>query len=92
MTATSRAKHSFALRKPGNSAQTYFSLPFAPPPSAGRKIRLARETTHNTHVYIHACVHTHAHRPDCKKKVYVRLAPDYDALDVANKVSLCFIL
>ena len=26
-------------------------------------------------------------RPDCKKKAYVRLAPDFDALDVANKVS-----
>lgn len=25
-------------------------------------------------------------RPDGKKKAYVRLAPDYDALDVANKV------
>lgn len=30
-------------------------------------------------------------RPDGEKKAYVRLAPDYDALDVANKVSfLCF--
>ena len=29
---------------------------------------------------------THTCRPDCKKKAYVRLAPDYDALDVANKV------
>ena len=31
-------------------------------------------------------------RPDGQKKAYVRLAPDYDALDVANKVcdkSLC---
>ena len=27
-------------------------------------------------------------RPDGLKKAYVRLAPDYDALDVANKVSL----
>ena len=27
-------------------------------------------------------------RPDGEKKAYVRLAPDYDALDVANKVSL----
>ena len=26
-------------------------------------------------------------RPDGLKKAYVRLAPDYDALDVANKVS-----
>lgn len=26
-------------------------------------------------------------RPDGQKKAYVRLAPDYDALDVANKVS-----
>ena len=26
-------------------------------------------------------------RPDGKKKAYVRLASDYDALDVANKVS-----
>lgn len=25
-------------------------------------------------------------RPDGEKKAYVRLAPDYDALDVANKV------
>lgn len=25
-------------------------------------------------------------RPDGKKKAYVRLAPDHDALDVANKV------
>ena len=30
--------------------------------------------------------HIHTFRPDCKKKAYVRLAPDYDALDVANKV------
>ncbi|KAM8977053.1 large ribosomal subunit protein uL23 [Pelodytes ibericus] len=29
-------------------------------------------------------------RPDGEKKAYVRLAPDYDALDVANKVS-CLI-
>ena len=27
-------------------------------------------------------------RPDGEKKAYVRLAPDYDALDVANKVSM----
>ncbi len=27
-------------------------------------------------------------RPDGQKKAYVRLAPDYDALDVANKVIL----
>ena len=27
------------------------------------------------------------YRPDGEKKAYVRLAPDYDALDVANKVS-----
>ena len=27
-------------------------------------------------------------RPDGHKKAYVRLAPDYDALDVANKVCL----
>ncbi|CAO2644350.1 60S ribosomal protein L23a [Lemmus lemmus] len=27
-------------------------------------------------------------RPDGEKKAYVRLAPDYDALDVANKVSI----
>lgn len=26
------------------------------------------------------------YRPDGQKKAYVRLAPDYDALDVANKV------
>ena len=26
------------------------------------------------------------YRPDGLKKAYVRLAPDYDALDVANKV------
>lgn len=29
-------------------------------------------------------------RPDGEKKAYVRLAPDYDALDVANKVRLDF--
>ncbi|MGH0169987.1 UNVERIFIED_CONTAM: hypothetical protein FKN15_058321 [Acipenser sinensis] len=29
-------------------------------------------------------------RPDGEKKAYVRLAPDYDALDVANKVSNVF--
>ena len=29
-------------------------------------------------------------RPDGKKKAYVRLASDYDALDVANKVSAAF--
>ena len=27
-------------------------------------------------------------RPDGEKKVYVRLAPDYDALDVANKIGI----
>jgi hypothetical protein len=27
-------------------------------------------------------------RPDGEKKAYVRLAPDYDALDVANKVCI----
>ena len=27
------------------------------------------------------------YRPDGEKKAYVRLAPDYDALDVANKVN-----
>merc|ERR1712111_110976 len=27
-------------------------------------------------------------RPDSKKKAYVRLAPDYDALDVANKIGI----
>lgn len=32
--------------------------------------------------------HLHLFRPDGEKKAYVRLAPDYDALDVANKVSL----
>ena len=31
------------------------------------------------------------HRPDGEKKAYVRLAPDYDALDVANKVYNVFI-
>ena len=43
----------------------------------------------------------HYFRPDGEKKAYVRLAPDYDALDVANKVSgfdlilvenLCYLL
>jgi large subunit ribosomal protein L23Ae len=29
-------------------------------------------------------------RPDGKKKAYVRLTPDHDALDVANKVCLSF--
>ncbi|XP_059165930.1 large ribosomal subunit protein uL23-like [Physella acuta] len=27
-------------------------------------------------------------RPDCEKKAYVHLAPDYDALDVANKIGI----
>merc|ERR1712212_940228 len=27
-------------------------------------------------------------RPDCEKKAYVRLASDYDALDVANKIGI----
>ena len=31
------------------------------------------------------------HRPDGEKKAYVRLAPDYDALDVANKVYIHFL-
>ena len=29
---------------------------------------------------------TDGHRPDGKKKAYVRLTADHDALDVANKV------
>ena len=31
-------------------------------------------------------------RPDGKKKAYVRLTPDHDALDVANKVGNFFYL
>jgi large subunit ribosomal protein L23Ae len=27
-------------------------------------------------------------RPDGKKKAYVNLTPDYDALDVANKIGI----
>lgn len=27
-------------------------------------------------------------RPDGLKKAYVRLAPDYDALDIANKIGI----
>ena len=27
-------------------------------------------------------------RPDGEKKAYVRLVPDYDALDVANKIGI----
>jgi large subunit ribosomal protein L23Ae len=27
-------------------------------------------------------------RPDGKKKAYVKLMPDYDALDVANKIGI----
>lgn len=30
-------------------------------------------------------------RPDGQKKAYVRLASDYDALDVANKVGMYII-
>ncbi|TKS82980.1 60S ribosomal protein L23a [Collichthys lucidus] len=30
-------------------------------------------------------------RPDGEKKAYVRLAPDYDALDVANKASINYV-
>jgi len=32
------------------------------------------------------CVTSHSSRPDGKKKAYVRLTTDHDALDVANKV------
>jgi len=28
------------------------------------------------------------YRPDGTKKAYVRLTPDYDALDVANKIGI----
>ena len=28
------------------------------------------------------------HSPDGQKKAFVRLAPDYDALDVANKIGI----
>jgi len=38
-----------------------------------------------THVPTNRCF-----RPDGKKKAYVRLTPDHDALDVANKVRFCF--
>lgn len=31
-------------------------------------------------------------RPDGQKKAYVRLASDYDALDVANKVCLLILI
>jgi len=33
------------------------------------------------------CVSSY-YRPDGQKKAYVRLAPDYDALDVANKIGI----
>lgn len=32
-----------------------------------------------------------SYRPDGKKKAYVRLTADHDALDVANKVRLSFL-
>jgi len=31
-------------------------------------------------------------RPDGQKKAYVRLQPDYDALDVANKIGVIWVL
>lgn len=37
-------------------------------------------------VFIYVC-NCFLGRPDGEKKAYVRLMPDYDALDVANKVS-----
>ena len=37
-------------------------------------------------VTIVLCCFASLYRPDGQKKAYVRLAPDYDALDVANKV------
>ncbi|CAN6804542.1 unnamed protein product [Brassica oleracea var. botrytis] len=30
-------------------------------------------------------------RPDGTKKAYVRLTPDYDALDVANKIGIIYL-
>jgi large subunit ribosomal protein L23Ae len=35
-----------------------------------------------------AAVFSFCCRPDGKKKAYVRLARDYDALDVANKIGI----
>lgn len=38
------------------------------------------------------CTEETFHRPDGKKKAYVRLTADHDALDVANKVCVFFLL
>ena len=34
------------------------------------------------------CYNVYAFRPDGQKKAYVRLTPEYDALDVANKIGI----
>ena len=36
-------------------------------------------------IFIFSLIHN---RPDGTKKAYVRLTPDYDALDVANKIGI----
>ena len=41
-----------------------------------------RALKNSTAVFFFCC------RPDGKKKAYVRLARDYDALDVANKIGI----
>lgn len=52
-------------------------------------------TLAHTHAISHAHPPAHASplpvsicRPDGQKKAYVRLTPDYDALDVANKIGI----
>ena len=62
-----------------------------PPPPAAAAAGAAATAPHAC-----ACVPTHrprrvasaARRPDGQKKAYVRLMPDNDALDVANKIGI----
>jgi hypothetical protein len=38
--------------------------------------------------HFRSCLSQYHFRPDGQKKAYVRLAPDYDALDIANKIGI----
>ncbi|KAK1444375.1 60S ribosomal protein L23A like protein [Babesia gibsoni] len=54
--------------------------------SRANKEKIARAVTE---LYDVKCVHVNTlNRPDGLKKAYVRLSPDQDALDVANKIGI----
>lgn len=61
--------------------QKHFIFRFLYPLPTALLLDSAHCVKFNMHLY-------HGFRPDGTKKAYVRLTPDFDALDVANKIGI----